>query len=97
MRESNGSYVVILDICDSDASDFLWHLPSPFTVLFVVIRNSKQILFAHRVFQWKLPCISRIPSDKAVYWSAKSLENHLETVKIDIADYLHAIQPNDAT
>jgi hypothetical protein len=92
MRESNGSNVIVMDICDSDASDFLWHLPSPFTALFVIYRESQQLLFAHRVFGLKIPCRSRILDDKAVYWSAKSLENHLADVKIELEDYLYAVQ-----
>lgn len=95
MRETNGSQVIVVDICDSDASDFLWHLPYPFTVLFVVLRSSKQLLFSHRVFEWKRPCHSRLPNDKGVYWAAKAIEKHLGNVKIDIEDYLYALQPNE--
>ena len=97
VRESNGSNIIVLDICDNDAGNFLWKLPSPFTVLFVVFRQTQQLLFAHRVFGFHLPCRSRILHDKSVYWSAKSLENHLGTSKIDMKDYLVAIQPNDTT
>ena len=91
-RETNGSYVYVIDICDSDAGDFLWHLPSPFTTLFVTYRDTQQLLFSHRVFGMKIPCRSRILDDKAVYWAAKSLEKHLGPVKIELEDYLYACQ-----
>lgn len=97
MRETNGSTVSVVDICDTDASSLLWNLPYPFTVLFVVIRKSSEVLFAHRVFKWNIICRSRMLSDKGVYWAAKSLENHLGNVKIDRDDYLQAVQPNDTT
>ncbi len=92
IRESHGSNIIVLDICDKDASHFMWHLPFPFTVLFVVVRNTNALLFSHRIFKFKVPCISRDSIVKGVYWSAKSLENHLGNVKIEIEDYLHAIQ-----
>jgi hypothetical protein len=91
-RESNGSQVLVVDICDKDASEFLWHLPYPFTSLFVLFRESNQVLFSHRVFGLHIPCRSRILDDKAVYWAAKSLEKHLGEVKIELEDYLSVSQ-----
>lgn len=97
IRESSGSNVIILDICDKDASDFLWQLPYPFTVLFVLLRTTEQLLFAHRVFGFKLACRSRVLDDKAVYWSAKALEKHLGDIKIELEDYLYVYtKPNEA-
>jgi hypothetical protein len=96
MRQSHESYIYILDICDRDASEFLWQLPHPFTVLFVFYRDNQQVLFAHRVFQLRILCRSRIYDDKAVFWSAKALEKHLGDVKIDTKAYLEAFQANEA-
>ncbi len=88
IRESSGSNIIVVDICEKDASEFLWKLPFPFTTLFVTFRESEVLLFSHRVFGMNIPCRSRILDDKAVYWAAKALEKHLGDVKIELEDYL---------
>jgi hypothetical protein len=82
-KEINGSILHILDFCDKDASEFLWQLPYPFTVLFITYRDSEILLFSHRIFQKKIVCSSRNLYDKAAYWSAKSLEKHLGLSKLE--------------